>query len=83
MSYYVTGVYYILPNSANLIILGRLDSKIVSYLGPLGQLSVEKVLSYLPGLGDKTIKMITSFTSDPSKENIQLIIVMKKFRKIS
>ena len=73
MSYYVTGKYYILPNSANLKILGRLDSKIVSYMGVLGQLSVEKLLSYIPGLGANTIKFITKITSDPSKENISLI----------
>ncbi len=73
MSYHVSGKYYILPNTASLKILGRLDSKIVSYLGILGQLSVEKLLSYIPGLGTNTIKFITMITSDPSKENISLI----------
>ncbi|MBQ8458877.1 hypothetical protein IJ541_02105 [bacterium] len=73
MSYYVKGVYNILPNSANLVILGRLESKVVSCLGPLGQLSAEKLLSYIPKFGITTAKILNQLTSDPDNENISLI----------
>ena len=73
MSYYVTGNYYILPNTSNLNILGRLDSKIVSYLGPLGQLSAEKLLSYIPEIGTATAKYLSLITQNPETENTSLI----------
>ena len=73
MSYYVKGTYHIIPNSANLTILGRIDSKVVSYLGPLGQLSVERLVSYIPGFGEATAKMIKLMTQDPKKEHLALI----------
>lgn len=73
MSYYVNGIYSIIPNTANLIILGRLDAKIVSVLGPLGQLSAEKILSAIPGLGNLTKNYANLMTTDPDKEKIELI----------
>ncbi len=73
MSYYVKGVYNILSNSANLLILGRIDSKIVSYLGPLGQLSAEKLLSYIPKFGAATAKFLNLLTQDPQNEKTELI----------
>jgi len=73
MSYYVKGIYYILNNSANLTILGRIDSKVVSYLGPLGQLSAEKLLSYIPKFGTATAQYLKLLTQDPKNEQIQLI----------
>jgi len=73
MAYYVTGSYNILPNSAKLIILGRLDAKVVSLLGPLGELSAEKLLSYIPKFGAMTSKMLKQLTSDPANENTELI----------
>lgn len=73
MSYYVHGTYYILPNSANLVILGRLDSKVVSCLGVLGQLSADKLLSYIPKFGSATSKILSQLTSDPANENTELI----------
>ena len=73
MSYYVTGNYYILPNSAHLNILGRLDSKIVSYLGPIGQLSAEKLLSYIPNFGPATAQYLKLLTSNPETEKTELI----------
>ena len=73
MSYYVTGVYYIIPNTANLNILGRLDSKVVSYLGPLGQLSAEKLLSYIPEIGPATAKYLSLLTQNPATEKTELI----------
>lgn len=72
-AYYVHGSYYILPNSANLTILGRLDSKVVSCLGPLGELSVEKLLAYIPKFGTATANILKSMTSDPANENTALI----------
>lgn len=73
MSYYVHGTYYILPNSANLIILGRLDTKVVSCLGPLGELSAEKLLSYIPKFGAMTANILKQITSDPANENTAMI----------
>ena len=73
MSYYVTGVYNILPNTANLTILGRLEAKVVSVLGPLGELSAEKLLSYIPKFGALTSKVLKQLTADPANENTDLI----------
>ncbi len=73
MSYYVKGIYNILQNSANLVILGRLDSKVVSYLGPIGQLSAEKLLSYIPKFGASTAKFLNLLTQDPQNEKTELI----------
>lgn len=73
MSYYVKGIYNILQNSANLIILGRFDSKVVSYLGPIGQLSAEKLLSYIPKFGTSTAKFLKILTQDPENEKTELI----------
>ncbi len=73
MSYYIKGVYNILQNSANLVILGRLDSKVVSYLGPIGQLSAEKLLSYIPKFGASTAKFLDILTQDPKNEKTELI----------
>ena len=73
MSYYVSGTYNILPNTANLIILGRLDSKVVSVLGVIGDLSAEKLLSSIPKLGKMTTSIWKQLTSDPANENVSLI----------
>jgi hypothetical protein len=73
MSYYVKGSYNILPNTANLVILGRLESKVVTVLGPLGELSAEKLLSYIPKFGTATSNMIKQLTTDPSSEATSLI----------
>ena len=73
MSYYVKGIYNVLGNSANLVILGRIDSKVVSYLGPFGQLSAEKLLSYIPKFGTSTAQYLKLLTQDPKNEQIQLI----------
>ncbi len=73
MSYYVKGLYNIIPNTANLTILGRLDSKIITYLGPLGQLSAQKLLSYIPKFGTQTAQILDKLTQDPKNENISLI----------
>jgi len=73
MAYYVHGTYNILPNTANLIILGRLEAKVVSSLGVLGEFSAEKLLSYIPKFGTMTAKMLNVLTSDPANENTALI----------
>ncbi len=70
MAYYVTGQYNILNSTTELVILGRLDEKVVSLLGPLGELSVDKLTSYLPKFGDLTAVLIDSMTSNPENENI-------------
>ncbi len=73
MSYYVKGIYNILPNTANLVILGRLDSKVVSVLGVVGELSAEKLLSYIPKIGAATAQFLQIITQDPLNENTALI----------
>lgn len=73
MSYHVSGFYDIIPNSANLTILGRLDSKVVSSLGILGDLSVEKLLANIPKFGVLTSNILKQLTSDPAGENVSLI----------
>ena len=73
MAYYVNGTYNILSNSANLIILGRLEGKVVSVLGPLGDLTAEKLLSYIPKFGVMTSNILKQLTLDPENENTELI----------
>ena len=68
IAYFITGKYNLINNSANLVILGRLDGSIVKLLGPLGELSAEKILSYIPKLGDLTSKYAGILTTDPDKE---------------
>ena len=73
MAYYVTGRYNLLNGTTNVIILGRLDEKVVAVLGPLGELSVEKLTSYIPKFGTLTGMLINSMTSDPAKEKTENI----------
>lgn len=73
MAYHVNGTYNILPNTANLIILGRLEGKVVSCLGVLGELSAEKLLSYIPKFGALTANILNQLTTDPANENTALI----------
>lgn len=73
MSYYVHGTYNILPNTANLVILGRLENKVVSCLGVLGEFSAEKILSSIPKFGTVTVNILKQLTSDPANENTSLI----------
>ena len=73
MAYHVTGKYNILPNTANLLILGRLDSKVVSVLGPLGELSADKLLAYIPKFGAATSNILGQLTANPEKENTAAI----------
>lgn len=73
MAYHVGGTFNILQNSANMIILGRLDSKVVSLLGPLGELSAEKLLAYIPKFGSATANILNQMTADPNSENLSKI----------
>lgn len=73
MSYYVTGTYNILPNTANMIILGRLEESVVSVLGVIGDLSVEKLLSSIPKLGTMTSAIWKQLTLDPANEDVSQI----------
>ena len=68
IAYYVTGKYNIINGSANVVILGRLNNKVVKLLGPLGELSAEKILSYIPKLGDLTKALAMDLTADPDRE---------------
>ena len=69
MAYYITGTYNLLNGTTNVIILGRLDAKVVSVLGALGDLSVDTLTSYIPKFGDTTAAIINLMTSDPENEN--------------
>ena len=70
MAYYITGKYNILNSTANVIVLGRISSDVVSLLGPLGELSVTKLTSYIPKFGALTGNIINSLTSDPKNEKV-------------
>lgn len=69
MAYFINGKYNLLNGTTNVIILGRLDAKVVALLGPLGDLSVEKLTSFIPKFGNLTGRLINAMTSDPAKEN--------------
>lgn len=73
MSYHVHGGYNILPNTANLVILGRLEAKVVSCLGPLGELSADKLLAFIPKFGALTSNILKQLTADPANEDISVI----------
>lgn len=73
MAYYITGRYNILNGTANVVVLGRLSAEIISLLGPLGDLSVDKLTSYIPKFGVLTGNLINMMTSDPKSENISAI----------
>ncbi len=73
MAYYINGKYNILNSTTNVIILGRLDSKVVALLGPLGDLSVDKLTSYIPKFGALTSVIVNSMTTDPEKENTEFL----------
>lgn len=73
LAYYVTGKYNLINNSANVVILGRLDGSIVKLLGPLGDLSVGKIVSLIPKLGDLTAKYAAAVTTNPEEENTKEI----------
>ena len=68
MSYYVTGKYNPVNASANVTVLGRISDEVVSVLGPLGSLSVNKLTSYIPVFGTATGNIINMLTSNPDKE---------------
>ena len=69
MAYYIIGRYNLLNGTTNVVVLGRLDEKVVTVLGPLGDLSVDKLTSYIPKFGVLTAVLIDSMTTDPEKEN--------------
>ena len=73
MAYYITGRYNLLNGTTNVIVLGRLDEKVVTVLGPLGDLSVDKLTSYIPKFGALTAVLIDSMTTDPENENVSNI----------
>ena len=82
MAYYITGKYNILNGTANLVVLGRLGNDVVSALGPLGDLSVDKLTSYIPKFGALTSSIIKTMTSDPKNENIAAEIISTKISKL-
>ena len=67
------GKYWKHKKSTNLTILGRLDQSVVTLLGPLGELSVDKLLSAIPKFGTLTASIANSITSDPKGEKISEI----------
>ena len=73
MAYYVTGKYNLINASANVIILGRISSEVVSLLGPVGELSFSKLTAYIPVFGVATGNIINALPSNPDKEKIENI----------
>lgn len=73
MSLYITGRYYFLDNTANLIMLGRISDDVVRILGPIGEFSMDKAISYIPKLGEITSFFANQFTTNPNYENISQI----------
>lgn len=73
MSLYITGRYYLLDDSANLIILGRISDDVVRILGPIGEFSMDKVISYIPKIGEITSGYVNQFTTSPNYENTSMI----------
>ena len=70
MAYFINGKYNILNATTNVIILGRLEDKVVMVLGPLGELSVDTLTSFIPKFGTLTSFLVRSFTSDPNNERV-------------
>lgn len=73
MSLYITGRYYLLGHTANLIILGRISDDVVRVLGPIGEFSMDKVISYIPKIGEITAFFASQFTTNPVYENTSQI----------
>lgn len=70
LSYYVYGKLNLVNMSTNLTILGRLDSYVIKYLGPIGEFSVDKILSNIPVLGSLTSSLAHVLTTDPRGERV-------------
>ncbi len=73
MAYYITGKFNLLNGTTNVVILGRIENKVVSVLGPLGELSVDTLTSFIPKFGALTSMLVHSFTLDPANEKIENI----------
>jgi hypothetical protein len=73
LSYFVYGKLNIINMSTNIVILGRLDSYVIRYLGPIGEFSVDKILSNIPVLGSLTSSLAHILTTDPMGERVSEI----------
>ena len=73
LSYYVYGKLNLINMSTNLTILGRLDSYVIKFLGPIGEFSVDKILSNIPVLGSLTSSLAHVLTTDPRGERVSEI----------
>lgn len=73
LAYYVTGKYNLINATTNVVVLGRLDSKVVALLGPIGELSADKLLSAIPKFGALTASIVNAMTTDPRGEKISEI----------
>lgn len=81
MAYYISGRYNLLNGTANLTILGRLGSDVVTALGPLGDLSVDKLTSFIPKFGKLTGNVIKTLTTNPKGENVAAIPALSSGNK--
>lgn len=73
MSLYMTGRYYMLDNTASLIILGRISDDVVQILGPIGEFSVSKAISSIPKIGQVNTLFANQITTNPNYENVSQI----------
>lgn len=73
MSLYITGRYFLLDDTANLTMLGRISDDVVNILGPIGQFSMDKAISSIPKVGEISAFFANQYTSNPVYENVSQI----------
>ena len=73
LAYYIFGKYNLVNGTTNVTILGRLESTMVTKLGPIGELSADKLLGYIPKFGALTANIVNALTENPKGENIEAI----------
>lgn len=73
MSLLLTGNVNILSMNSTLQILGALSSEVVSALGPVADLSVEKFASYIPKFGAKIASALNTYNEAANKNTLASI----------
>ncbi len=82
LAYFVYGKLHLVNMSTNLTILGRLDQSVVSLLGPVGELSVDKLLSAIPKFGTLTASIANALTTSPRGERVSEIPALSNGSKL-
>ena len=82
MSLYITGKYNVLTENADIKVLGKISSSVVSVLRPLGSFSLNKVVENLPDTGlailntIKTIAPTNPLFADISENDLAKILAL-------